>query len=87
MNNEPEQDPVWQAAWSWIRREHERVTFDADARAELDAWLRADPGHRATYDKAAHLWRLAGMLPPVHDLDAGEPSPLTPRPPRTPRPH
>lgn len=75
MNDNEELGQVWQTAWEWIRREHEGVTYDAAARAQLAVWLQADPSHRATYDKAARLWRLSGMLPPVHALDTGEDPP------------
>ncbi|MGK6309823.1 DUF4880 domain-containing protein [Variovorax sp. DT-64] len=58
-------DPVWHTAWTWVQREHERERFDDAARAEMMAWLRADPSHRTAYDKAARLWLLAGLVPPA----------------------
>jgi transmembrane sensor len=66
-------DPLWSAAWQWVQREHDREHFDAAARAEMTAWLLADPLHRKAYDKAARLWLLAGLVPPANDL--GEPEP------------
>lgn len=58
-------DPVWNAAWAWAQREHDRDTFDDNARQEMTAWLLADPAHRRAYDKAARLWLLAGLVPPA----------------------
>ncbi len=66
-------DPLWSAAWQWVQREHDHAHFDAAARAEMTAWLLADPAHRKAYDKAARLWLLAGLVPPANDL--GEPGP------------
>jgi len=57
-------DPIWSAAWQWVQREYDRESFDAVARAEMTAWLVADPLHRKAYDKAARLWFLAGLVPP-----------------------
>jgi transmembrane sensor len=64
-NAAPLQDPVWQAAWHWVLREHEGRLDDAQ-RAERLAWLNADPAHRKAYDEAARLWLLAGLVPPAH---------------------
>jgi len=68
MTNESH-DPVWQTAWAWVQREHDRDLFDATARAELAVWLRAHPAHRIAYKKAARLWLLAGLVPPATDPD------------------
>jgi len=68
MTHEPH-DPIWNAAWAWVQREHAREHFDATARAEMTAWLRADPAHRTAYDKAARLWLLVGLVPPAHGPD------------------
>lgn len=60
-------DPIWQAAWAWVQREHER-TLAGDSSPppdELLAWLAADPRHRPAYDKAGRLWLLSGLLPPA----------------------
>ena len=62
-------DPVWDLAWSWVLRQHERDTFDAAARAQLSLWLAADPSHRHAYDKAGRLWLAAGLVPPENDID------------------
>lgn len=62
-------DPVWEIAWAWILRQHERENFDAAAQAELIRWLTADPAHRQAYEKANRLWVLAGLVPPVDDID------------------
>ena len=65
----PNQDPVWDIAWSWVLRQHERESFDANAEAELAQWLAADAAHRQAYDKAGRLWSMAGLVPPVSDID------------------
>jgi ferric-dicitrate binding protein FerR (iron transport regulator) len=54
-------DPVWQAAWSWVQREHEKA-MDAFARVQLDDWLQADAAHRRAYEEACSLWLLAGLV-------------------------
>lgn len=68
-------DPLWNTAWNWVQREHDRDSFDAAARTEMTAWLVADPSHRRAYDKAARLWLLAGFVPPANDLGDGDDSP------------
>jgi ferric-dicitrate binding protein FerR (iron transport regulator) len=61
-------DPIWNTAWDWVQREHDRESFDEAARAAMTAWLLAEPAHRLAYDKAARLWLLAGFVPPVNDV-------------------
>ena len=70
MNEEsnPRQDPVWNAAWAWVMRQHESALSET-AQSELEQWLAADPAHRKTYDKANRLWAVAGLVPPVNDVD------------------
>ena len=63
MTVEHEGDPVWQAAWNWVQRQHEREQFDDAALAELVAWLKLDPAHRVAYNKASRLWLLSGLIP------------------------
>ncbi|WP_026432245.1 hypothetical protein [Paracidovorax oryzae] len=58
-----DEDPAWDAAWTWVQREFDRETFGEAERAALAAWLQADPLHRQRYEEAAQLWRLAGMVP------------------------
>ncbi|WKB55462.1 FecR/PupR family sigma factor regulator [Eleftheria terrae] len=65
MSTEEQDDPRWDAAWSWVMREHEHALGDAE-RAELQAWLQADPANRKTYDAAARLWLLSGLVPLAH---------------------
>ncbi|SAI74499.1 Uncharacterised protein [Bordetella ansorpii] len=60
---------VWEAALAWVQRQHDESAFDAAAQQELIAWLRQDPEHRRAYDRAARLWLIAGLVPPVNDLD------------------
>ncbi|MDQ0073666.1 transmembrane sensor [Variovorax boronicumulans] len=61
-------DPIWNTAWDWVQREHDSESFDEAARAEMTAWLLAEPAHRRAYDKAARLWLLAGFVPPANDF-------------------
>ncbi|ADP15911.1 hypothetical protein AXYL_02591 [Achromobacter xylosoxidans A8] len=68
-NVNPNQDPIWDIAWSWVLRQHERESFDANAEAELAQWLAADAAHRQAYDKAGRLWLMVGLVPPVSDID------------------
>lgn len=63
-----EHDPVWQAAWTWVRRQHERGGLDDAARDEFARWLAADPVHRKTHGEAARLWLLVGLVPPANDV-------------------
>jgi len=71
MSTTERDDPTWQTAWAWVSREHEQ-TLAPQARAEMIAWLQADPLHRKAYDDAARLWLLVGLVPPVNDLPGGE---------------
>lgn len=76
MKTDKHQDPVWQAAWTWVRRQNERAGLDDTAREEFAHWLAADPVHRKTYDEAGRLWLLVGLVPPANEIpvpDAGEP--------------
>ncbi|WLW59493.1 DUF4880 domain-containing protein [Achromobacter aegrifaciens] len=63
------QDPVWDAAWSWVLRQHEHDSFDANAEAELVQWLAVDAAHRQAYDNAGRLWLMVGLVPPANDID------------------
>lgn len=64
MSPSDSQDPAWQDAWSWIRREHDDGQLSVDDRARLQVWLASSPANRAAYEEAARLWLLAGMVPP-----------------------
>lgn len=66
---EPNQDPVWAEAWSWVMRAHEQPGLDDAARAALQQWLAANPHHRAVHADAQRLWFAAGFVPPAHDVD------------------
>ncbi|OFA06701.1 FecR/PupR family sigma factor regulator [Duganella sp. HH101] len=68
----PAPDPIWDLAWSWVMRQHERDTFTDSAEAQLKQWLAADPAHRLAYDRAGRLWLAAGLVPPVNDIDIRE---------------
>lgn len=68
MAEQPDNDSIETTAWAWVRREHDRETFHQADRAEMVAWLLADPAHRRAYDRAARLWLIAGLVPPAHDL-------------------
>ncbi len=67
MEKQESPSPVWQAAWHWVIRSHERDRFDDAARAELAQWLAADEQHRKQYDKACRLWLLSGLVPPAFE--------------------
>lgn len=68
MNRNNEQDPIWQAAWAWVRRQHEPGGLVGDARLDFVQWLAADASHRQVYDEAAQLWLLVGLIPPASDI-------------------
>lgn len=84
MTEEHEDDPVWQAAWNWVQRQHDHERFDDAAMSELVAWLKQDPAHRTAYNKASRLWLLSGLIPPkMQDDEAGphdDPDGQTPKP-------
>ncbi|MRW93276.1 DUF4880 domain-containing protein [Duganella sp. FT80W] len=65
MDNDNAPDPIWDTAWAWVVREHERTQFDAAAREELQRWLAADERHCKQYEKACRLWMLSGLIPPA----------------------
>lgn len=67
MNNDNAQDLIWDTAWAWVVREHERTHFDAAGREELQRWLASDQRHCKQYDKACRLWMLSGLIPPASD--------------------
>ncbi|WP_377155080.1 DUF4880 domain-containing protein [Roseateles sp. UC29_93] len=56
-------DPVWQAAWTWVQREFDRERFDEAARLALARWLAEDPEHVRMHQQATRLWALAGQVP------------------------
>lgn len=58
-NGRLQQDPAWNQALDWLLAVQERPQ-DARLRAELEAWLAADPRHRAAYGKALRVWTLTG---------------------------
>jgi ferric-dicitrate binding protein FerR (iron transport regulator) len=76
MTKDKDHDPVWQAAWAWVRRQHEqRGSLDDATRDEFMQWLAADPLHRKTYDEAARLWLLVGLVPPANDVPPPDDTP------------
>lgn len=56
-------DPLWNTAWEWVVREHEQP-LDKAARVELIAWLKADPAHLESYEKAHRIWLATALVPP-----------------------
>ncbi|WP_255406871.1 DUF4880 domain-containing protein [Rhodoferax sp. OV413] len=68
MKKDKNQDPIWQSAWTWARRQHEGASLDDATCAELAQWLAADPMHRKTFDEAARLWLLVSLVPPANDI-------------------
>ncbi|AVQ84865.1 MULTISPECIES: FecR/PupR family sigma factor regulator [unclassified Variovorax] len=76
MTKDKDHDPVWQAAWTWVRRQHEqRGSLDGATRDEFMQWLAADPLHRKTHEEAARLWLLVGLVPPANDVPPPDHSP------------
>lgn len=63
------QDPIWEEAWAWVQRQHETGFDDASFNVQLNQWLQTDPAHRKAYGKVARIWSVAGLVPPVHDID------------------
>ncbi|RST55762.1 FecR/PupR family sigma factor regulator [Variovorax sp. MHTC-1] len=68
MKKDKGRDPIWQAAWAWARRQHEPGGLDDAARLELAQWLAADAAHRKTYEEAARLWLMVGLVPPANNI-------------------
>ena len=62
-NGRLQQDPAWDQALDWLLAVQERPQ-DARLRAELEAWLAADPRHRTAYGKAQRVWTLTGDVAP-----------------------
>ena len=62
------EDPVWDAAWDWITREHRGDGLSEGERRALVEWLHEDPRNRAAHERAAKLWLLSGLVPPVNDV-------------------
>lgn len=78
MTNEKNEDPVWQSAWAWVRRQHVPAGHDEAAREEFARWLAADPVHSKTFEEASQLWLLVGLVPPAHDVPIPDIDDLTP---------
>jgi ferric-dicitrate binding protein FerR (iron transport regulator) len=68
MNESDRDESLWNAAWEWVIREHEQQ-LDAAARAQLIAWLKADPAHLAHYEEASRIWLAAALVPPPQTGD------------------
>lgn len=62
-------DPIWEAAWAWVVRHHEEKYADEATAHALARWLAEDPRHREAYQKASRLWLMAGLVPPVGDVE------------------
>lgn len=67
-NKNSDRDWIWNAAWSWVTRQHEKNSFDSRTQAEFAQWLAADPAHRQAYEQASDLWLIAGLVPPANDI-------------------
>jgi ferric-dicitrate binding protein FerR (iron transport regulator) len=78
QDQQDQDDPIWRTAWAWVRRERDREDFDDAARADMVAWLLADPAHRKAYEKAARLLLLAGLVPARLDVEAWKKNQSTP---------
>lgn len=68
----PRHDPCWEAAWDWVQRQHEAGFDDAAFNAALNQWLQSDPAHRRSYEEAALLWRVAGLVRPRDAVPAAQ---------------
>lgn len=66
MEKTKRDDLVWDAAWEWVVLEHEQP-LNASVRQQRVAWLNEDPSHRKAYEEAAHIWLLAGLIPPTDE--------------------
>jgi ferric-dicitrate binding protein FerR (iron transport regulator) len=64
MSGSARDETLWNTAWDWVIREHERA-LDEATRAELVAWLKADPRHLRYYEEAHRVWLGAALLPPA----------------------
>jgi transmembrane sensor len=70
MSRSDRDDALWNAAWKWVIREHEEP-LDDSARAQLAAWLKADPAHLKHYEDAHRVWLGAALIPPTDDDSSG----------------
>lgn len=61
-------DPVWSAAWTWVRRQHDGDGLCEEEQRQLIGWLGQNPQNRKAYDRAAKLWLLSGLVPPANDI-------------------
>lgn len=66
--NSSSPDPVWEAAWDWVQRQHDTGFEDLKFNEALNRWLQASDSHRLAYEQAAQIWLLAGLVPPKDDL-------------------
>lgn len=63
MSSSNNDNPVWQAAWSWVLREHDRP-LNSEEQRELVRWLKADPSHYKNYEEASRVWLMSALVPP-----------------------
>lgn len=61
-------DPVQSAAASWFARLR-ADDASADDRRDAEAWLAADPSHRAAYARLQHLWNTLGDFAASAEVD------------------
>ena len=66
MSRSDRDEALWDTAWDWVLREHEQA-LDEVARAELVAWLKADPAHLKNYQEAHRVWLGTALVPPSED--------------------
>ena len=72
MSPSDQNDPLWNAAWDWVIREHDQP-LDEAVRAELVTWLKADAAHLKYYEEAQRIWLAAALVPapaPLVDDDS-----------------
>jgi transmembrane sensor len=73
------EDPVYEAAASWVARLSSPDATESD-RDAFEAWLAADPAHAAAHAEMDALWRRLGQVPDPRVPDPRVPDPGVPAP-------
>src|SRR5262245_22609265 len=71
--------PAETAAY-WLLRANDKM--EEGERAKMNAWLDADPGHRAAFERARTVWHLAGRVTADDEVRAMRSAALAVRPER-----
>jgi transmembrane sensor len=67
MTDERRNDAIERAAYEWLAAETSHA-LSRQERAALDAWLAADPAHRAIYEEAKAIWQGEAVREVLRDL-------------------